>query len=142
MSPSTAATPTGIAAPTAQGAAAFARFYLQTIADGFRKQDAARVSVLSDPNCKTCRAYIDSIRELKTKHYQPSQAFRFDVVLAEAPATNGSTARVDVIFNTPAVIILGPDGHVVQNNRATKGMAQSFQLHRVGDAWRVKEITA
>ena len=64
-SASASAVPTGINAPTAQGAADFVRFFYAEITRAFAERDPSAVQRLSTDSCDTCRQYVTSLTKLR-----------------------------------------------------------------------------
>ena len=138
-SASASAVPTGINAPTAQGAADFVRFFYAEITRAFAERDPSIVSALSLPSCKTCKLYIDSIASIRAKN-QRVEGGGFRITFAVAPGDAGATATVDVGFDFGAARIVDAGGRVVRSDPAQPRQEDQVALHRVGDVWRVATI--
>jgi len=134
----TAASGAAVAGP--QSAIAFTRFFFAEITAAFAERDPARVAALSQPGCKTCRLYLASLTQLRDKH-QRATPVTFDIRFAEAPATDGGTARVDVQLDVPASTWFDAQGRVVYSERASVGVLQTVELARADGSWKVAEIT-
>jgi hypothetical protein len=136
-SPSPSPIPTGPAA--AHDAAEFVKFFYAEISRGFAERDPEIVSALSLPTCKTCKLYVDSIRQLREQN-QRLVGGGFKITLAVAPADTAETARVDLMYDFPASRIVDGDGRTVETNPAMSKVEEQVALTRVDTAWRVASI--
>src|SRR3954453_18268511 len=62
------AVPTGINAPTPEGAADFVKFFYGEVSRAYVERDPDSIRALVLPSCKTCKRYIDTITELRDKN--------------------------------------------------------------------------
>jgi hypothetical protein len=131
--------PTGIQAPTADGAADFVRFFYGQIERGFAVRDPQLVASLSLPTCTACGNYIRSMTKLRDNN-ERAEGFKITLKSAVAPADAGHEARVDVNWSYPGATRYDESGKVIRKEPATRGIEEQVDLVRVGDEWRVKEI--
>lgn len=124
---------------TPAGAVAFARHFFAQISVAFATADPSLVSSLSAPGCRTCQRFITSLTELRDKHERTTPV-TFTLRFAEAPATIGRTARVDIQYDVPASTRYDASGRVVYREAATVRDNATVELVRVGKAWLVAEI--
>lgn len=124
---------------TPQGAADFARHFFAQITKAFATADPTLVSALSRPGCTTCDAYVASLTKLRDNRERVSPV-SFTVHFAEAPATDGKTARVDVQYSVPASKRYDAAGRVIYTERASVRVNATVKLLRLGSSWRVVEV--
>jgi hypothetical protein len=130
------ATPTGIDAPTPEGAGAFARYWFTALNEAARSGDTATLRSLSDESCETCRLYAESIEDL----YGPGGRIEggvFSLRAAEAPGLepNASEARVTVVFDVTATRQVGADGETLREVPALSAVAAEMLLRRTDSGW-------
>jgi hypothetical protein len=144
--PSAAApSPTPVALPvppeatpeTAQGAAAFARYYLELVNRGFASVDAAAVRSVSDPGCGTCSDLIRAIEE------RPPAGERFeggdyDVIFAESPPVQNGDVIVDIRYRIGELRVYGPDGKLLRSTPTQAPTDAQMRLNRRGNSWMVR----
>jgi hypothetical protein len=138
-SPPPSPVPTGVQAPTAQGAAEFVRFFYGQIERGFAVRDPQLVAALSLPSCTACGNYIRSMTKLRANN-ERAEGFKITLKSAVAPADTGRQARVDVSWSYPGATRYDASGKVIRREPATRGIEEQVDLVRVGDEWRVTEI--
>lgn len=136
-----AVVPPSAQAETPQGAAAFARFWFETLNAAARTGDTTELRAISRPDCETCGAFAKSIEDL----YRPGGRIEggvFTVVAAEAPALppGTSSARVTVIYDVSPTKQLGANGEVLRTTPALKGIDGDMGLSRIEGEWRVATL--
>jgi hypothetical protein len=116
--PSAAApSPTPVALPvppeatpeTAQGAAAFARYYLELVNRAFASIDATAVRSVSDPDCGTCSDLIRAIEESPTAG-ERFEGGDYEVIFAESPPVENGDVIVDVRYRIGELRVYGQMG--------------------------------
>lgn len=141
-SASPSAVPSAAIAATPQGAAAFARYFYQQIEQAFAKQDPSLIAALSDASCQTCNNYIRSVTTLRDERQRIEGKLVFTILLAEAPATDGKTARVDVIWSTPANKRYDSAGRLIHSQEPLSRVEETLELRRAGHSWMVQQVVA
>lgn len=131
--------PTGIAAPTPEGATEFAKFFYAQIAQAFTTKNPALIQDISLASCKACQLYIGSITRLRDNNERATGA-EFHITFAQAPAVAGDEARVSVIYDTPPAIRYSASGKALHREPALRGAQDQVILHRRGGSWVVAEV--
>jgi hypothetical protein len=142
-SPSAAASvaPTGIQAPTPEGATEFAKFFYAQITRAFATKNPKLVQDISLPTCKTCGLYRKSVTLVRDRNQLVTGGV-FAVTFAAAPATEAmATARVDVGWNFSGATFYDKTGRVVERHAPQRGVEEQVRLLRQGDHWMVAEVT-
>ena len=132
-------TPTGKDAPTPEGAAEFAKFVYAEIQRAFVERDPTIVEVLSTPSCTSCRRFVDSITSVRDNG-EHVEGYVITVRTAVAPATDGKTARVDVIRDSTGGAFVDAAGKVIERQAPLRGIEEQMNLVRVGRTWKIVEI--
>jgi hypothetical protein len=144
--PSAAApSPTSVALPvpaeatpeTAQGAAAFARYYLELVNRALDRADASAVERVSDPGCGGCRNLIRAIEEAPTPGERVEGGY-FEVIFSEAPPVENGDVIVEVRYRVSALRVYGGDGAVLRTKAATEPVDAQMRLVRRSGAWIVQ----
>lgn len=139
-SPSVEAAPTGIAAPTPEGAAEFVRYFYAQVELGYQRKDPNLVARLSAPGCSACARFVSSITRLRANN-ERVEGLVYDITFAAAPATDGLVARVDIIYNGPEVVRYDATGQVVNREPAAAGAEEQVDLVEApAGGWLVAEI--
>lgn len=139
-SPSASPSPSGINAPTPEGASAFARYWYAEIQAAFANRDPDRLRVLSAPGCVACDQYVRSVTRLRDENERVDN-YRIEIVAAEAPAlADASTAEVTVVYNTDGATRYDSQGNVVREDPARQLVEQTLILSRSGSSWKVAEV--
>jgi hypothetical protein len=134
------AMPTGRDAPTAQGAAEFAKYFYSQIETAFATRDPSLVSGLSAPGCTSCRQYVQSLTKLRNNN---ERVEGFDIVVSAAIAPASTTpveTRVDVVWSYGGAKRYDAEGRLIREEPPTKGIEEQVNLVRLGNSWRVAEI--
>lgn len=136
-------TPTGIDAPTPEGAGAFARHWYAEIEAAFATRDPERVVVLSDPACEVCLRYVQSVRKLRDND-ERVDGYAIEVLAAESPAGagQGGSARVTAVYKTSGATRYAADGSVILEEPPYDLIEEELLLVRDGDSWKVQEVAA
>jgi predicted lipid-binding transport protein (Tim44 family) len=133
--------PSAAQAETPEGASAFARFFYAEVQRAFAAKDPEIVRRLSAPGCKACDRFITSLTNLRDEGGRVTDVL-YDIKAAEAPATDGQTARVTVIYDSPAIQGFDAQGNVVREEPAVTGFEEQLDLVRGAGGWLVQEVTA
>ena len=128
-------------AETPEGAAAFARFWYEEIGRAFADKDPEIIRRLSAPGCETCGLFVSSLTKLR-QNDERTTAVIYDIVFAEAPAIDGSEARVDVVYDSPAIKRYDASGKIIREEPAVEGFAETLVLDRSSGRWLVSEVRA
>lgn len=125
---------------TAQGAAAFARFYLEVMHRAVISGELEQFAFLSDPTCTFCADVAAATR----KEYAAGNSFsggEYEILSAEASQTSpGADALVDVRFNRRPSERRGPSGAVLSTYPGQSQGLLQIQTRRRGSAWIAKGL--
>lgn len=139
--PTVSPLPSAVSAPTPEGASAFARLWYQQVELAFSTKDPALLEKLSAPGCAACRAFRDSVAQLKQDGGRV-EGLRFDVRAAETRPFEGDTAVVDVVYDAPETVSYNAAGAVDLREPAVKFAEESMRLVRSPNgSWLVAEIS-
>jgi len=139
-SPTVAPVPTEAQAETPQGAAQFARFFYAEVQRAFAEKDPAIVERLSGPDCSACDRFASSITSLRDEGGRVTDVV-YNIKAAEAPATDGSTALVTVIYDSPAIQGFDAQGNVIREEPAVTNFQEQVDLIRTPTGWLVQAVT-
>lgn len=139
-SPTAAPVPTEAQAETPQGAAAFARFWFDTLNNAAATGETDALRELAHPECQACTNFADSIDVL----YEDGGGIRggvFTVVVAESPGDDDpAAATVTVIYDVTPTQQLAQDGSVAQQIEALDDVNGEMTLVRQQSGWFVREL--
>ena len=121
---------------TAQGAAAFARYYFDLVNAGLSTADSAAVREVSDDGCGGCRALIGAIEE-EPHPGERVQGGLFEVLFAESPPLVAGGVIVDLQYKVTEVRVLDLRGKVLRRTPATAPTSGQLRLTHNGDGWTV-----
>lgn len=139
-SPSVSPTaPTPVAAPDAEGASAFGRYFYEQIEASFAKRDPSLVSALSSKDCAICKRYVDSVTALRDNDEHVDD-YDITVLSSAAPATSGDVARVTVVYNDSASTRKDASGRVLDSEPGRQNVASELVLARRDGTWIVTEV--
>jgi hypothetical protein len=124
---------------TPEGAAEFARFFYAEVRRAFIEKDPEIIRRLSAPGCEACDRFVASLTKLRDNNERTSD-FAFEIVVAEAPASDGPEARVDVIYNSPTIQRYNASGEVIYEEPAAQGAEIQMTLTRAPEGWLVQEV--
>ncbi len=139
--PATAAVPTSAQASTPQAAAQFARFFYAEVERAYREKDPEIVRRLSAPGCVACSRFLESLTAIRDKGETVTPVV-YEIVSAEAPAISGREARVDVIYNSPAITRRDRTDAVIAREPGVKNFEEQVTLVRGGSGWLVRAVKA
>ncbi len=126
-------------APTSQGAAAFARYYVNELGRAYASLDTTTVRSLSDPACKSCANFVTDIETIKrTKHRVVGDPFVVD--FAVSPTSTARAATVDVNYSSPPQVEYDAQGKVVQRTPPAVRSPLVITLVRSDGSWRLRKI--
>jgi hypothetical protein len=131
--------PRAARAHTAQGAEAFARFYLEQVNKAWMAPDPEQIRPYALASCKTCANYVGTVEWLVagSLHYDgPPMQLGASVV---APESRHDHAFIELGCNQSQRTILRPDGAIEKSVKHRYGGAQ-VELLWVDDAWLVREV--
>lgn len=139
-SPDRQPAPAGVNAPTPQGATEFVRYFYAQVELAYQRKDPALVEVLSADGCLACQRFVASITRLRDED-QRTEGLLYDITSAAAPATDGTSARVDVIYNGPEVVRYGAGNQVVNREPPAVNVEEQVNLAQApSGGWLVAEI--
>ena len=139
-SPSAQPTPTGIDAPTPEGATAFARYFYGQVELAYQRRDPDLVRRLSAPGCETCELFVASITRLRDAD-ERTVGLVYDITVATAPGTDGVSARVDIIYSGPEVVRFDGRNQVVNREPPAVSVKEQVDLVQApSGGWLVAEI--
>jgi len=145
QSPSVAASavavPSQAVAQTPEAAAEFARFFYAEVERAYREKDPTVVERLSAPGCSACERFVDSLTKLRDDGESVTPVV-YEIIAAEAPAFEGGEARVDVIYNSPAITRRDRSGAVISTEPEVEAFEEQVTLVRTPNGWRVKSVKA
>jgi hypothetical protein len=122
---------------TEAGAAAFAKFYFETINGGFKSAQSRDVAHLSDASCTTCNSFTQAIDELRSRqqHYGGDLA---TVEYSTPVSFTKRSAQILVDLKQRQVPVLGADGGELEKTPA--GSASFLVSVRFDERWVVTRI--
>ena len=132
--------PPEASAETAQGAAAFARFYFQDVVNGAYVSGVTNpVAALSDDACNSCKNIIGDVERLAAAG-RKVEGRRFNVQFAEAapPGPDGKFI-VDVRYTADRYLEVDTQGSVVRDVAAQVKDAQVLLIRDTG-GWLIGGI--
>jgi hypothetical protein len=136
----TAVVPPAAQAETLVGASQFARFFYAEVDRAFLEKDAGIVRRLSDPSCKTCAAYAQSIDLLASNGETIKGASR-EILVAESPGERDGATLVSIVYNTPGAQRYNASDELIYEEPGKQGAQAEMQLIRRDGDWIVREIT-
>lgn len=128
--------PSEAAAATAEGAAAFARYYLEVMNAAFAGADADLVRRLSDAGCGGCNNLIGAIEE-PGKEGERVEGGEYVVDFAEAPPVEGGDVIVQLRYSLTEVRVYGPDGALLRRKDPVEDLDAEMRLLRRDQSWVV-----
>lgn len=124
---------------SADGATAFAEFYMAEVARAWMTADGTRLRRLSSPECQSCKNYVSTSESLSSRHEHyaslPAKAFPGIYLPESTPAVAG----VQVPVRQLAAKIVASDGSVVKTTRAASGLSE-FRIKWTPDGWLILSI--
>lgn len=131
--------PAAAKANTPDGAAAFARYYIDLVNYAWQKPDPAPMRAVSDPGCKTCAAWSDISGSMQ-KHRERVDAGPLTVRTSDPSVQlDNGEQMVVVIAEQKSFHRIEADG---STSAATKGevIHSQWYLKRGSSGWKVLEI--
>lgn len=128
--------PSEAAAETPQGAAAFARYYLELLNRAFTASDASSVRLVSDSGCGGCANLIGAI-EAPPEVGERVEGGEFVVKFAEAPPVEDGDVIVDLRYSLTEVRVYGSDGQLLRRKDSIQDVDAQIRLVRRGESWVV-----
>lgn len=127
-------------AATPEGAAAFGRFFYDSVEQSFRTLDASTLRAISDPACEICMRYINSVESFARDGYTVEGN---DITITDAIAPAGDMsqeARATVFYRNTAGRVLDASGAVVLEEPARDNVVVELVLERADESWTVTEV--
>ncbi len=91
-------------APTAEGAEAFARYWIDVLNVAFATLDPGQLQAMSEPTCKTCSNYAGSLRA-SARDGEVYEGGRYRVLSVVSAPVAGRSARVLLTYSTPNLVV-------------------------------------
>lgn len=125
--------------PTAEGAEAFARYWIEVVNNAHVRVDPTELRRISTATCQTCTAYAKSLDRARKEGRRYAGGF---VEVKQAVATNAtrSAAKVLVDYDVPPLQILNSAGAVLRTVPAESDVTLRFDLVHRGDRWVADEV--
>lgn len=124
--------------PTAEGAAAFARYWYAELDRAYDLLDSRRIQALSHRQCQVCQRYIEDI-DLAAREGEVYRGGGFQVLSAVAPALQNTSTVVLLRYSSPPLVVSDRDGHVVSRSAHRSSVTSQLLVSRQGEGWRVRE---
>jgi hypothetical protein len=139
-SPPPSPVPTGVQASTTspEAAAEFAKFFYAEIEQAFATKDPERIARLSLPSCRTCAAYVTSIKKLRDNG-ERLEGGQFKIKFAAAPGLENGKASVDVQWVYSGSIRYAANGSVIRRT-ASLPAEEEVDLVSSGVGWRIAAV--
>jgi hypothetical protein len=128
--------PTEALAETPQGAAAFTRYYIGLISEGFRAGDATAVRAFSDPGCGGCNNFIGAIED-EVPDGERVEGGDLSVAFAESPPIQGGDVVVTLRYAIDEIRVLNAGGDVLRVTPAEPAIDAEMRLVRRDGGWVV-----
>ncbi|WP_238138134.1 DUF6318 family protein [Kytococcus schroeteri] len=123
---------------TAEGAEAFARWYVETLNHLYQHPKAGVLDKYAGDDCKTCANQSEALVEAsRTK--EASDGPVFDILGAKVTATGPSTYDAVVGFHQLPATFTTPDGEVTARLEEIDEMGLLFRLRHEG-GWAVEKL--
>jgi hypothetical protein len=135
--------PSGVDAPTPDGASAFARYWYTQIEQAFVTKNPELISRLSAPDCQACARYVSSVTGLRDRN-ERVDPFEYMIISAEAPGIElgAETVNVTVLFNTDKTVFYNAQDEVILTEAALVDAEETLVLVRQDGAWSVQKVVA
>jgi hypothetical protein len=139
LSPSPVALPmpSEAAAETPQGAAAFARYYLDVVGRAFATADPSLLDQLSAAGCGGCDALIASVNELREQG-RKRVGGEYTVTSVAAPPVEEGDVVVEIAYVRAAGEVVDAAGRVQASAPAVPQTNAQMRLVRSGRSWIVQ----
>jgi hypothetical protein len=121
------------------GAAAFVRFYYQQLNAAYDTPDPSLLRPLSDPECGTCKSYMQAASQFKSDG-ERVQGVSVRVVSAEAPPEVNGFVAVDAFFDAPTRQVVDTSGKVVRSLPAEPRYHRTVFVKRVPEGWLLRAV--
>lgn len=129
--------PSEAAAATPQGAAAFARYYLEVLGAAFQAADPSSLDELSAPGCGGCDALITSVRELQAEGRRRVGG-EYIVKSVAAPPVEQGDVVVEIAYERAAGQVVDATGRVTASAAPVPPTNAQMRLLRNGNSWIVQ----
>lgn len=136
------AVPTEATAQTPEGAAEFAQFYAEAVAQAYLTRDSSTLERLSDAACEACRGYIRTVRALIASDATVGPSYKIavmDAVSSSSTPAAGAT-QVTVTFSQGEFVVTSTSGQELAREPARDRIVQDFTLSRTDKGWKVLEV--
>lgn len=138
-SPTALVVPAAAQAATPQGAAAFARFYINELSRGFNTGDMSAVRRLSHPQCSFCSEVSDATEKQARSGLKFSGGV-YTVRFAEAAESAPGDALVDVDYSRSASRTATSDDVLVKQRAAEPRGSMLVRTVQSGGGWLVRGV--
>lgn len=131
--------PPSAQAATPQGAAAFARYYLEVLHAAFVSGEVEALRAISHPECSTCSNFIRVTQEDEAA----GKSFRggeYTVLFAEATETAPGDALIDLSYDRAPAMTRDAQGMVLEQGPAEQRVLMQARALRQGDRWVMRGI--
>ncbi len=129
--------PSEAAQATPEGAAAFARYYLDVIGSAFATADPSRLDELSAPGCGGCDALIAAVQELQEQG-RKRVGGEYIVTSVAAPPVEEGDVIVEIAYKRSAGQVVDAAGEVRASAPPVPVTNAQLRLLRRGDSWIVQ----
>lgn len=131
--------PAAAKANTPDGAAAFARYYIDLVNYGLQKPDPAPLRAASTPTCKTCASFAERATSYVRDQVRADRA-PLTIRSADASSTSpeGNPTAI-VVTHQENVTLIARDGRRSKPSR-TDDLSLQVELRHIGQGWLVVEI--
>jgi hypothetical protein len=119
---------------SAEGAAAFARYWIQVLEQALATGDATHLRTLSDSGCGGCNNLIGAVESGAPG--ETIRGGRFTVEFAEAPSLENGETIVTLRYSRAAGELIGPDGTATPVQPEGPVDAE-MRISRQGETWVV-----
>ena len=126
-------------AHSADGATAYAEFYMAEVARAWMNADGSRLRLLSSPECQSCKNYVSTSDSLSSRHehYASPPAKVFPGIYL--PESTSAVAGIQVPMRQLAAKVIAADGSVVKTTREASVLSE-FRVTWTRDGWLVTSI--
>lgn len=145
--PTASPTPAALPVPpeatpeSAEGAAAFARYYMAVLTKAFQDADATQLRTLSDGACGGCNNFIGAV-EGSAEANERTEGGEFNVVFAESPPVEDGDVIVELRYSRAAARIVTGDGTVRVELPPDPPLDAQMRLVRKDAGWVVMGLRA
>lgn len=126
---------------TAEGAAAFTRYFYQQIRVAFQARDPSVLATMSAPGCEACARYAASVTQARDQ--QQRVVILLKVRSTATPALRpGRPVRVDVVVDTLGSTTYDVNGKLIEKQPVRLNRQIVADLSWSLNRWSISELTA